>query len=198
MVAMVAMFGLVALMAYSSDVTGTTQSDGNQTGVSMTPTMTPDDNQVFTHDVTSNNTSDDVTEVTDVLDADVTPMWSVIMDRAQFAGTSVGVVANAMTFITLLKVKAEFNPTVLFFLRHQSIIDGVVCLSSSLLMVLPPMWRVGHYGLDTFICHVWHSQEFYWQAVLLSIWSLIMIAVERFLAVCYPFKHQVSPAITNS
>ena len=44
--------------------------------------------------------------------------------------------------------------------------------------------------LDELICHLWHSQWFFWMSMLISIWNLVLIAFERFLAVCKPLKHQ--------
>ena len=125
---------------------------------------------------------------------DEIPRWRIVMDQAQLGLTSVGFLANIMTFITLRgsKVKFDFNPVVLLLLRHQSIIDGLVCLVGTLLMVLPPMWNIGIYWLDTVVCHLWHSQFLYWILAFLSTYSLILIAVERYFAVCRPFKHQVN------
>ncbi len=44
--------------------------------------------------------------------------------------------------------------------------------------------------LDQLICHLWHSQWCFWMSMLISIWNLVLIAFERFLAVCKPLKHQ--------
>ena len=44
--------------------------------------------------------------------------------------------------------------------------------------------------LDELICHLWHSQWFFWMSMLISIWNLVLISFERFLAVCKPLKHQ--------
>ena len=52
------------------------------------------------------------------------------------------------------------------------------------------MWKTGVGWLDAFICHVWHSQGLYWSFMWISIVSLVIIAVERFLAVVKPFQHQ--------
>ena len=34
------------------------------------------------------------------------------------------------------------------------------------------------------------GQAIYWGTMWVSVWNLVIIAYERFLAVCHPFKHQ--------
>ncbi len=123
------------------------------------------------------------------------PSWSVNLDRAQYVLTTIGFQANIGALIILMRprMKTEFNPIILLLLRHQSIIDSLVCLSGALLFVAPPMWNVGDDTLDLLVCHIWHSQMIYWMLVFVSTYSLIFIAVERYYAVCRPFRHQVSP-----
>ncbi len=44
--------------------------------------------------------------------------------------------------------------------------------------------------LDELICHLWHSQWFFWMSMLISIWNLVLISFERWAAICKPLKHQ--------
>ena len=59
-----------------------------------------------------------------------------------------------------------------------------------LLLVGKPNGVLGIYGLDTFNLYVVaRSVLFYWCAVFISIYNLVIVACERYLAICHPFKH---------
>ena len=113
----------------------------------------------------------------------------IIFDRLQLVLTVTGTVANSATFLVLTVNGGHFSPLILFLLKHQSFVDGWACVMGTALLLQPPMWETGVTVLDFLICHLWHSQTWYWAVVTLSIWNLMLIAVERFIAICYPFKH---------
>ena len=103
--------------------------------------------------------------------------------------TSVGIVANVMAWITLLNTKKGFNKMILILLQHQSVIDAIACVISLSLLVKPDMWTTGINILDTFICYIWHSQFLYWWFFYISMANMMLLAAERYVAVCHPFKH---------
>ena len=74
-------------------------------------------------------------------------------------------------------------------LKHQGVVDDLACSFAALLLVGKPNGVLGIYGLDTFICMLWHGQFIYWCAVFISIYNLVIVACERYLAICHPFKH---------
>ena len=101
-----------------------------------------------------------------------------------------GFFANMATVITLVINGKSFSLAIRVLLRHQSIVDASVCLFGALVLVQPFMWLSGYFSLDVFLCYAWHGQGMYWNVVFISIWNLVTLAFERFLAVCYPFKHK--------
>ena len=120
----------------------------------------------------------------------VTPRWSEILDEAQIALSFIGVVANCISWITLLAEGSEFHSSMQLLLRHQSFIDCVICLFGALIMVLPYHGLSGNAIFDIFLCHAWHGQQIYWGATFVSIWTLVGIAGERYYAVCKPLQHR--------
>lgn len=75
-------------------------------------------------------------------------------------------------------------------LQNQSIIDAVACFIGCAFILQPKMWVPGVYILDLPVCHIWHGHQAFWITMYISIWNLVCLAYERFLAVVRPFKHQ--------
>ena len=108
---------------------------------------------------------------------------------SQYVMTIIGAIANLATLFILKEAGATFAPGYLLLLRNQAFLDFMVCTMGTFMMLQSPMWKTGKVAFDSFICHVWHGQFLYWIWVLSAIWNLIMVAYERFLAICHPFKH---------
>ena len=133
-------------------------------------------------------TCDDVTPTTPA-PAIAKPTWMRIFDACQLTCTLIGCIANLLTLFTLVAKHRGFARFILVLLRHQSLVDAWVCAMASILILQPFMWLTGVHYLDVLICYCWHGQALYWGGVTLSTYNLMAIALERFLAVCHPFKH---------
>ena len=101
----------------------------------------------------------------------------------------IGIFTNTFTLAALVCIGRQFSPCIRLLLVHQSWIDSWVCLQGFILQVQPYKWRTGNVGFDTFVCHIWHSQTVFWGSVDISIFGLVMIACERYIATCHPLKH---------
>ena len=117
------------------------------------------------------------------------PLWKLIMDKSQLTLTIIGTLANIATVITLSRHGEPFSSIIRMLLKHQGVVDAFACSFAALLLVGKPNGVLGVFGLDTFICMLWHGQFIYWCAVFVSIYNLVLIACERYLAICHPFKH---------
>ncbi len=134
--------------------------------------------------------TDNMTEENPLAGTADIPQWSLVLDQVQIALSFTGVLANGATLITLLKHGHEFKATILLLFRHQSIIDCIICLFGVLLMMRPYHWLPGVPALDIFICQAWHGQQIYWAATFVSLWNLVVIASERYMAVCRPLRYR--------
>lgn len=117
------------------------------------------------------------------------PHWLYALDQFQLGMTIIGFFANTVTAITLVKNGRAFTPATLMLLVHQSCVDSITCGMASLLLVTPYYWVSGYYVIDILLCHAWHGQAVYWGMVFVSIWNLVCLAFERYLAVVRPFYH---------
>lgn len=117
-------------------------------------------------------------------------LWSDPFSLVQFVVVVVSVLANLGTALTLWVNGDAFSSAILILFRHQSLVDAAFCLVIGLLIFTPSMWLSGNYAIDWFTCHVLHSAFIYSFLVIASTWNLVFISMERYLAVCHPFKHQ--------
>ena len=84
-------------------------------------------------------------------------------------------------------------------LQHQAIVDSFVCIMGLAIYLQPRyLWMTGNANFDLLLCQVWHGQAIYWGGVLLSVWNLVFIIVERFVMIEYPYKHRnIRPSHTH-
>ena len=121
---------------------------------------------------------------------DATTLVNTIIDESQFVLTILGFVANIVTLVTLIKNGKDFTPTIALLLKHQSIIDAILCTFAAILLRQPFNWVSGTYAFDVVLCQLWHGQGLYWNSCFISAYNLVLISYERFLCVCFPFKYQ--------
>ena len=57
-------------------------------------------------------------------------------------------------------------------------------------IIQPVMFTLDYPPLDFFICQCWHGQALYWAMIFVSVYNLVLIAFERFLAICKPLHHE--------
>ncbi|KAI0220080.1 hypothetical protein LSAT2_028394 [Lamellibrachia satsuma] len=139
------------------------------------------------------NTSVSITTQSNILlnqtTESVNPRCRAWLVGSQLALSIVGYVANKLTFITLAKNGDMFSPYICLLLKHQALVDSSICAMGIILLLQPSMWTTGNTYFDAVVCHIWHGQAPYWGAILLSVWNLAAIAVERYMAVCRPLKY---------
>ena len=115
--------------------------------------------------------------------------WLKWLDKLQLVLSIVGYITNNLTFITFIRNGDMFSPAICLLLKHQALVDSWICGMGTILLLQPPMWTTGNEYFDAAVCYLWHGQAPFWGAILLSVWNLASIAVERYVAVCRPFQH---------
>ncbi|XP_071849205.1 beta-1 adrenergic receptor-like [Apostichopus japonicus] len=99
-----------------------------------------------------------------------------------------GIAGNELVLTVVVSVPALRN------IANQSLADLVsfILLSSSFL--LPPIYMSGigysHNRLASFICVIWQSRFLPWASLKVSTANLVVLTLERFLAVVYPYTYR--------
>ena len=135
---------------------------------------------------TKDLTDDEAREITEESGEE---LWSITLNRFQLTLTCIGYVANMVTFITLVRNGRMFSPAICLLLKHQALLDSWASAMGTILLLQPPLWKTGNYNFDQAVCYLWHSRGAYWATIYMSVGNLVAIAVERYIAVCHPFKH---------
>lgn len=115
---------------------------------------------------------------------------SAILNNFKCIVVIFGFLGNLVFLISTFKRPMGSKVTV-FLLRCQSTFDLSVCLITIITLYQPPFWTTGISGLDIFICQMWHSQLLFWAFVFVSVQNLLLIAVDRFMAVVMPQIYRV-------
>ncbi|XP_033627783.1 allatostatin-A receptor-like [Asterias rubens] len=101
---------------------------------------------------------------------------------------TVGIIGNVMVCIVLTRVRALRNKTS-NLLVHLSVVDIMVCIMAlpvNLFPTPPPMH--GPYG--DFLCRFYVSKYMQWVCMHASEGSLVLVNLERFVAIVYPLKYK--------
>ena len=126
--------------------------------------------------------------------AETTPLWRHIMDAGVLCVGVIGVIVNAMTFITMTINGRAFSSLTVVLLKHQAIVDIAVCACGSAVFTQQAVHHLRQHTIDFVICYIWYSQMLYWATVLVSVYNLVFIAFDRLVAVCFPVRYKtVSP-----
>ena len=118
------------------------------------------------------------------------PLWADIVDKLQIIMDIIGFVANVATAITLHQNGSAFSPVIRILFQHQSLVDALICVISLIFVIKPNNWMTGIQYLDSCICYIHHSYFSIGVTVGLSVWNLVYLSMERWLAVCLPFRHK--------
>ena len=135
------------------------------------------------------NTTTDVYTVLNSV-AEGKPKWRHILDIIQIILLSWGITTNLMSAVCFRKHPSGFSRQIQLLFEHQSWVDFSSCLIGFLTVVSPAYWSVGAYYFDYIMCYIWHGQILYWVVAANSYYGLVMIAMDRYLAVVKPMLYK--------
>ncbi|VDP84676.1 unnamed protein product, partial [Echinostoma caproni] len=112
-----------------------------------------------------------------------------IVSLVQLIINIAGVLGNAIIIAFLRKHSLGGRLPTIFF-RSQAICDFLVNLESIFFGIDAELWSLPVDWANHLVCRLWHSQFLFWLAVQLSIGNLVLIGLERFLALSFPMTYQ--------
>ena len=146
---------------------------------------------------TPNGTIYDITITTDVFTIltnaainEGKPKWRHILDGIQIILLSWGITTNLISAMCFRRHSSGFSRQIQLLFEHQSWVDFSSCLVGFLTVVSPAYWSVGSYYFDYIMCYVWHGQILYWVVAANSYYGLVLIAMDRYLAVMKPIMYK--------
>ena len=102
----------------------------------------------------------------------------------------VGILGNGLVCFVICKVRTMQTRTNAFIF-HQAVIDffgsTMILLKSEVSLPDP----IPDNALGWFLCHVWFSNTALFFFFFLSTFNLLLLTMERYFAIVYPFKYQV-------
>ncbi len=113
---------------------------------------------------------------------------SVLVRTAYALICAVGIVGNVLVCIVLTRVQALRTKTS-HLLVHLSVVDIMVCIMAlpvNLFPTPPPM----HGPFGDFLCRFYVSKYMQWVCMHASEGSLVLVNLERFVAIVYPLKYK--------
>ena len=103
------------------------------------------------------HTSTDVTEVTHYNATNISMDLPGLYGGLQLFILIIGVIGNILILVVLHKSKGHLQPMTLALVKHQSVIDAVVCFIQIGYIIIPSLWVSGIRGLDVCLCHLFHT-----------------------------------------
>ena len=106
--------------------------------------------------------------------------------------TVLGLVANVTSLFVFLRNRKKFPRISRMLLQNQAVADICVCVLGigTYTQNYTGLYMSKNAVFDEILCQAWHSQAVYWISVLVSVWALVLLAIERFLMVVYPYAHR--------
>ena len=55
---------------------------------------------------------------------------------------------------------SDMTPIVRHLLRHQALVDALICIMATIHIIQPVMFTIGNTVIDFIICQCWHRYDF--------------------------------------
>ena len=98
---------------------------------------------------------------------------------------AIGIVGNGLVLLTILRFR-ELRTITNVFIINQSVIDMTSSIFLIALFVVPNPDVPKQPALAGLVCSLWNSRYIFWASVISSTFNLVVVTIERYLAVVYP------------
>ncbi|XP_033627267.1 neuropeptide SIFamide receptor-like [Asterias rubens] len=99
-----------------------------------------------------------------------------------------GIIGNTLICLILLRFR-HMRTSTSYFVVHLSVVDLLSCIMVVPVHLFPsPPSMAGKFG--DFVCRFYVSKYVMWTCILVSVGSLVLINLERFVAIVYPLKYK--------
>ncbi|KAJ8045698.1 5-hydroxytryptamine receptor 1B [Holothuria leucospilota] len=103
-----------------------------------------------------------------------------------------GLFGNGLVLVVMVRIRSLRTITNLF-IANQSIIDFLSSIFLLILLYKPPVfdysdWEIN--GWTMFVCKIWQSQYIFWSLMSASTTNLILLTLERWIAVVFPIVYR--------
>lgn len=114
----------------------------------------------------------------------------------------VGVVGNATVCLVVRKLASE-GGNVNVLIVYQACIDlltSILLIGTAFTILFPPASAPNNVVLGTMYCIFWHYRVILWSSFTMSTFNLLIITLERYIAVIYPiwYSHHFTRKVATS
>ena len=100
-----------------------------------------------------------------------------------------GIFGNGLVCFVFWMEKSVFGSVTSTLILSQSLIDLITSVIFAILKFAPGVAAKSS-SLFTFICYIWISEFPFWSLSYASTFNLMLLSVERYVAICRPIKHR--------
>ena len=99
----------------------------------------------------------DITEIQNGTNVSNVSIKLDIYGGLQLIFLAIGIIGNILILVVLHKSKGHLQPVTSTLVKHQSVIDAMVCITRIGHIIFHRPWVSGVYAFDVFFCHVFHT-----------------------------------------
>ena len=99
----------------------------------------------------------ETTDITEIQNGTNASIKLDIYGGLQLIFLAIGIIGNILILVVLHKSKGHLQPVTSTLVKHQSVIDAMVCITRIGNMIIRIPWVSGVYAVDVFLCHVFHT-----------------------------------------
>ena len=143
----------------------------------------------------SNNLLDRTEAVTETIGHDVIEANVILtpdlLKKLQMSIGSVGLITNTVVIVVLLHERSMLKLNTNIYILCQSLVDILLATSLILTVLIENDGRYFEGPADSILCNFWLSRIMLFGLITSSVYNLVVMTVERYLAIVWPVWHKL-------